>query len=612
MDGLRLCAIVEIVATDDARSVPLYSLVHAVASDETSTACRCSGYLVAAFVRKNEWRLLVLCSGAHFRALGVPRKKHECLVRLQCFDAYNDDLFFAASVDSVQRLSEADEALKTRLLASSHKWRCGWKYDTRSPVSSADVALVSISLSKMPRPLLQQLCRSVPSLAAVYNDIVLSPDSNCCDKVVHLVRWSHEPASELMVLASPLSPLATALHYCQSRAFVSRRVTTSDGLDAPVLVLDTRALPGSEGGLLVCNDAAGGDMAVCGMLTLPLAHQHTGRSVVPLALSAQCLSRYVSSFLSTLEPSLVPLIQQSHDRVIEEAIRSVVVVKVGPVWASGLVLLSRSDKTFVVTNAHVIVENYETHEDALLPESVQVRLNCGGQTRWISTSVEWVSRGPYDLALLSFATNGNSVRQLSLPNEHEFRRTASSGRRCFSLGFAQFDPCLSDEVSVSRGVVSRVMYLDDSDNEGKAVLLHATARNTSGNSGGMVLAENGTVLGIVVANLKFSSTESPAAAAVLCGVNLAIPSPVLRAIQLYLSGQSAVNAFDALSPESADPRIARIWAMTEQSSVSTDDKNSLSGQQRRRTTTVDDKVRRRIGQFLVDVFDAVGPAQAQL
>ncbi len=251
--------------------------------------------------------------------------------------------------------------------------------------------------------------------------------------------------------------------------------------------------------------------------------------------------------------------------VVRKCQSSLVCVKAGASWASGVVLGPRH----VLTNRHLLSaylsngdnegkrgrqqegqrtrgsdafgterlsqpvtvrirleqHNLATlqHAGKLQPSTDRIEVHGLGRVLWARTKVVYVSRGPWDMCLLRLEEGQLPPGKQLVPVPRQRWGAAAEGQTAFVLGFALFDPLSGLRASVTKGTVARVVQrrvpaqtsgckqqilsaVVEATGSKEAVLIQTDARVHSGNSGGMLVDGNGCWLGLVTSNVKHTWT----------------------------------------------------------------------------------------------------------
>ncbi|XP_030849308.1 peroxisomal leader peptide-processing protease-like [Strongylocentrotus purpuratus] len=155
---------------------------------------------------------------------------------------------------------------------------------------------------------------------------------------------------------------------------------------------------------------------------------------------------------------------------------------------------------------------------------------------------------PIDLAILKVEGHQDNASLVSIGMDTDYRE----GSRVYAVGFPLFDPSQSSTPSVTSGVVSKVIRINQ-----KPIMTQSTCAINAGASGGALLcAETGNLVGIIASNSRDS--ESGAS---FPHVNFSIPVECFRhAIQQYIITKD-ISWFKDL--ELIDEKVAAVWALEE-------------------------------------------------
>lgn len=376
---------------------------------------------------------------------------------------------------------------------------------------------------------------------------------------------------------------------------------------------DARCPPGSEGGAVL----AGG--CVVGMLLLPLRHTSSVQlnlfvsvDALYLWLCQQPLDPRTATIHSMLPPPLPELkMEQEQQHVMSTVDRSLVIARVGSSWASAVIL---SAEGHILTNAHLLrphldipaAENKpppstklpdffttdidDAPSDTLnvdpfnvkfkYNDTVMVRLQqhhcCSPNTantsssysaeegsRWVRCQVLYFSTGPWDVCLLKANVDAPLIpAKLS-------RAKPERGQPVFVVGHALFGPPANLLATVSRGVLSRVAFLPLAGSP-VPVLLQTDAAVHSGNSGGFLADDKGSLLGLVTSNVKHTwqplllSEASPSSSSSSVTqhplLNFSIPASQLEPVFRFCESGDRALLSEFNRPNEA---VAKLWRLEE-------------------------------------------------
>jgi len=372
----------------------------------------------------------------------------------------------------------------------------------------------------------------------------------------------------------------------------------------PILMLDLRALPGTEGGVVL--DAGGG---VLGMLTPPLVARGGGGGgeddAVPLALTIDCVKRAMltmassssSSSSSTNEEDDAPPIAVASTSASprtpldDAASTSVVLLSTGngnddasnPSWASGIVLTAgdgaRGHPALILTNAHVVHPSARAAGgDGRGPRVRSQRvLVPGAGGGWRDATPAFVSAGALDVAVLAATTTEGDETRLRAATFADDDDACRRGEPCAVIGHARVGPraaaaggssvsasaSASAAASASPGVVSAVVRRGVG---GEPVMLTTSAAVHSGASGGAVVrAADGVVIGLVTSNARRGGKDGDGDD-VFPRLNFSIPSRALRRLRLAAEASGGQDdwevheaAFEGCLDAYDDDEVRAVW-----------------------------------------------------
>ncbi|XP_014234434.1 peroxisomal leader peptide-processing protease [Trichogramma pretiosum] len=338
-----------------------------------------------------------------------------------------------------------------------------------------------------------------------------------------------------------------------SRGILSNAVGECDCL----LVTDAMAVPGSEGAPVYALQSKK-KRRLCGMVIAPLSWCRGEWVDFTFAANLRaCLAVHASVELGASSSSSLLLAREnkwaSSSALLPEMLdRSLVVVKCGPNWGTGVVLDVPSGT--IITCSHVVREasggrvkiarvgETEDSDDA----SWSIDGDDGGG---LTAKVIYRTRDgqPYDLAVLKL-----EPAQLDLKALRMARGLTKKGASVLAAGYPFFGSELS--ASCSLGTVSR----------SEPAILQTTCCVQSGSSGGPVLACGGgslappEIVGIVVSNAVTASGD-PSARRLYPRFNMAVPVEAFREpLRRYIETED-VRHLEELSTN--DPGAKETWSL---------------------------------------------------
>ncbi|KAG7199555.1 hypothetical protein KM043_014166 [Ampulex compressa] len=305
------------------------------------------------------------------------------------------------------------------------------------------------------------------------------------------------------------------------------------GNEKCVIMTDASTFPGCEGGPAYIIDDRD-RRSVCGMVIAPLSWRHKEWvDYTFLANLRPCLGEVLkerSHGVSSHYP-LRSLRSASNTDSLGMLDRSVVVVRCGPGWGTGILI--DGDSGIFLTCSHVVNEEPE--------QEIRITLRKGSTD--FSTGAKLVYRTPenhpYDVAVLKVnpAELDRSLKPIKLADEPAIR-----GEAVLSVGFPFFS---TTQATISSGIVSKSMIC----------MLQTTCCVQSGASGGAILRRaTGEMLGMVVCNIMSSNSS-----VFYPRLSMAVPIAVVKGpLMEYLStgDRKVLEAFT-----SNDVTVQRIWQL---------------------------------------------------
>eukprot|EP00698_Gefionella_okellyi_P025748 TRINITY_DN9519_c0_g1_i1.p1 TRINITY_DN9519_c0_g1~~TRINITY_DN9519_c0_g1_i1.p1 ORF type:complete len:675 (-),score=87.79 TRINITY_DN9519_c0_g1_i1:169-2127(-) len=449
-----------------------------------------SGFVV------DEQKRLIITSGTFikpfrkFRAISSTTLAKTTIIEV-LFDGTSDwvpvDLF------DTRELASVNDAADSLIRSGGADVRIGWHV----PSHPGDLSAGSVALLQ---------CRTALPVTAK-----ALPFRSCQD----VVRG--EP---VVVIASPYGLMSRAnFQNTVTHGVVANAIRNSAG-QLPLLMTDARCLPGAEGGVVLDRY-----QRVLGLVGPPLRYPNGSLVDLQLIVSSDVLQTMVRAAPAPAAVVAVADLGQTPEAVTD-ALRSLVRVALPAVqkWASGIAL----GNGIVLTNAHLFrpylsqpVETFSASDPLpTLDSSNTIYLTLEGQTprsaqpqqRFVAELI-YVSPSPLDAALVrvidqaAFAPVPMSLCQPSM----------SLGQRIFVAGYPLFG--LQIPATVTAGCLAKISLFRD-----QAVMLQTTAAVNQGNSGGMLLASNGQLLGMVTFNTVSTTNE------VVPKLNFALPVRMFQSL----------------------------------------------------------------------------------
>lgn len=211
-------------------------------------------------------------------------------------------------------------------------------------------------------------------------------------------------------------------------------------------------------------------------------------------------------------------------------------------WASG-VLISKSG--VFATNAHLFDHLSPAEVARVLPNV----LHHGCRPRWHSARILHIFTGALDLAILQMLEPPHDLQPLELNTS-----ALHVGQSCYVAGHALFRPSCTATPMLTAGNVSKVLSIPDAGGQSRAAMLLTTAAVHIGSSGGAIVSDNGTLLGIVTSNTKHASGVT------LSKLNYSIASEWLLSLWAHIQ----LNEVDTLQLHLYDerrPQLLKLWCL---------------------------------------------------
>ncbi|XP_011310186.1 peroxisomal leader peptide-processing protease [Fopius arisanus] len=400
-------------------------------------------------------------------------------------------------------------------------WRCpllsdtldnlfhGWSFDENS--EKTDKALLTIFL----------LVRLHKDEQAEFTSTDILEAEECLTHLLRICQLLETPRRGVDMLIES-TPFGNPVFIDSiSRGIVSNALGTHDC----VMLTDANAVPGCEGGPVYVITTNGSKL-LCGMV---------------IASLSWCRGEWVDyTLVARLFPCLMNLLNKHeniensvsshadvHSSLTEWLDKSVVLVRCGAEWGSGIIL-DRPTGT-ILTCSHVVKEAPERRVRVVFPSSSNGKSSLSISSVWAKLVYRTARGQAYDVAILIVDTQvmDPTLRSLKIAD-----REAENGEPVVSAGYPFFSSTLP---TITRGNISRA----------SACMLQTTCCVQSGASGGpIVRATTGELLGMVVCNIITSRTLYPR-------LNMAVPMAAIKqSIGDYIKTQR-VEALSALTNQEA-------------------------------------------------------------
>ena len=357
-----------------------------------------------------------------------------------------------------------------------------------------------------------------------------------------------------------------------------------------LFLTDAAIFPGSEGGAAVTYDGL-----LCGIVAPPLKRKNGTcvelAAIIPLNMRVlncigihQDVLREPTSLVASFHPEIklsprcffgqnsMPQ-SPSISEIIVQAQRSLVCVRLGMSWGSGIVT---NNEGYIITCAHLVQSIVHNDDKAdrkgrRMRQLVMVRFDGSSENQdWHEADVLFCSQGTLDLACLKLRRKlPNGVVPANLA-PHAMRSCDEigsdadfeQGSRAIILGHALFDPRHSLSPTVAVGSIAKLIPYKCC-----PMILGTSASVFRGDSGGMVVSgETGRVIGMITSNAR--QTDS----GIIPKLNFSIPSTLL-APKLDDSMVSTRKAFESwfvkFEELSSEPQLKRLWDLqnTEENTI---------------------------------------------
>ncbi|XP_063957073.1 peroxisomal leader peptide-processing protease-like isoform X3 [Lytechinus pictus] len=341
-------------------------------------------------------------------------------------------------------------------------------------------------------------------------------------------------AQPVVACGTPFATLSPSIFYNSlSRGIITKHC----GKD--LVITDARCMPGMEGGGLFVQ------RYLAAMIVSPLCWKANEWIGLTLACSMTAIldslegmtSIDLSRIRSTNFGNSSHHAHRSNTETCPKHFQSVVLLRVGTVWGSGVII--DANEGLILTCRHVVKSSGQNQ--------VGVKVASGP---WMKASVLHTNSAtsPIDLAIVKVKGQLDTASSISIRMGSDYQE----GSRVYAVGFPLFDPSQSSTPSVTAGVVSKVITINQ-----QPIMIQSSCAVHAGASGGALLcAKTGNLVGIIASNSRDS--ESGAS---FPHVNFSIPVDCFRyAIQQFINTKDP-SWFKEL--ETTDERIKSVWALEE-------------------------------------------------
>eukprot|EP00057_Strongylocentrotus_purpuratus_P003081 XP_003725875.1 PREDICTED: peroxisomal leader peptide-processing protease [Strongylocentrotus purpuratus] len=348
-------------------------------------------------------------------------------------------------------------------------------------------------------------------------------------------------AQPVTACGTPFATLSPSIFY---NSLSKGIITKHSGQD--LVMTDARCMPGTEGGGLFVTDKKHRYLAA--MIISPLCWKSNEWIGLTLACSMTAILDSLQG-LTSIDLSMIRSTyhgygsHSSHEMCLQnpevdlKRFQSVVLLRVGTVWGSGVIV---NEKEGLILTCRHLVKGASYNQ-------VSVKVSSGS---WMKASVLHTNpvTSPIDLAILKVEGHQDNASLVSIGMDTDYQE----GSRVYAVGFPLFDPSQSSTPSVTSGVVSKVIRINQ-----KPIMTQSTCAINAGASGGALLcAETGNLVGIIASNSRDS--ESGAS---FPHVNFSIPVECFRhAIKQYIITKDP-SWFKDL--ELINEKVEAVWALEE-------------------------------------------------
>ena len=191
--------------------------------------------------------------------------------------------------------------------------------------------------------------------------------------------------------------------------------------------------------------------------------------------------------------------------------KSLVCLRIQKSWASGILL---NGDGYILTCAHLLNPFLISNTNNKLKSGTNIMIRCDGSFigQWQPADVIYVSKGAIDFAVVKIDMVPNGAKAIQFARNEILR-----GQQATVFGHALFDPSHKIDATVSKGVISNITM-----HKGKPAIVQSSACVFRGDSGGMLLDQQGYLLGMITSNAK------QADGSIIPRINFSIPKSLLE------------------------------------------------------------------------------------
>ncbi|XP_071511668.1 peroxisomal leader peptide-processing protease-like [Diadema antillarum] len=350
----------------------------------------------------------------------------------------------------------------------------------------------------------------------------------------------------VVACGTPFATLCPSIFLNSLSAGIVAKTTGGKGA---LIMTDARCMPGTEGGGVFICDKGQKSLALAAVIVSPLCWKSNEWIGLTLACSMEAILNSLQSvafgcpslgsmnFADFLRSTAPRKFLSREERKGVSAFDSVVLLRVGPVWGSGVIV--NAAQGLIVTCRHVVKR----------APSSKVRVKVPSHP-WVKGDILFVTSdlSPLDLAIVKI-TDDTGCGSLV---EAELSSDCAEGNRVYAVGYPLFDPSQSTDYAVTSGVVSKVVRVDHT-----PVMIQSSCAVHPGASGGALLcAHTGRLVGIIASNSKDAESG-----ATFPHVNFSIPVSCFRSpLEKYIRTKD-LQSFHELN--TSEDSLCRVWSLQE-------------------------------------------------
>lgn len=222
---------------------------------------------------------------------------------------------------------------------------------------------------------------------------------------------------------------------------------------------------------------------------------------------------------------------------VVEAEKSLVCLRVGKSWASGILL---NNQGYILTCAHLLKPFLLNNSNNRLSAGYNVSARCDGSFIgiWQDAEVVYVCKKTIDVAIVKINNVPLGAQQIVFAPGEIIR-----GQAATVLGHALFEPALEIRPSISKGIISNVTWHNTTPS-----IVQSSACVYRGDSGGMLLDQHGQLIGMITSNAKQADNS------IIPRINFSVPKNILLPLAAPKTLLSYIRSIDVI-----DDDLQALW-----------------------------------------------------